>query len=144
MARWDVIASALGASAVLLAGVGCGPRMTTVGVSGDGIPRDAWSRGVYEYNRNCAGCHGEDGQGEDDAPPLIGEGAWPQTRDGRDMAFETAADAHAYVKENMPPMEAGELADGQYWVILHYVLQEHGRKLPTELSAENAANVTLR
>jgi len=35
MARLDVIASALGASAVLLAGAGCGPTMTAVGSSGD-------------------------------------------------------------------------------------------------------------
>ncbi len=144
MARWQVFASALGASVVLLAGLGCGPQRVRVGASFDALPRDAWSRGVYEYNRNCAGCHGENGEGEDDAPPLIGKGAWPQTRDGRDAAFETAADAYAYVKENMPPMEAGELADGQYWVILHYVLKEHGRTLPEELSADNAASVKLR
>jgi len=144
MARWDLLASGFGALTVALIGMGCGPKMTTVGTPGEAAPRDAWSRGVYGYNRHCVGCHGEDGQGEDEAPPLIGEGAWPQTRDGRDGVFETAADAFVFIKANMPPMEPGNLGDDQYWVILHYLLKEHGRALPEALGPANAGGVKLR
>src|SRR5262245_60631798 len=83
----------------------CGPMKTKI-VSGDDTPLTQSQRGMFTYGRNCAGCHGESGEGGEDVPALVGEGALPRDpKEGaeRTKPFETAADVFAYAKETMPP-----------------------------------------
>lgn len=124
----------------------CAPRRAPVTASAS-LPEDAWSRGVWLYGQHCAGCHGDNGEGGDDAPPLAGQGALPRDpRPGSDRttSFGSAADVFALVREQMPPMDPGSLSDEECWALMVYVLKQASIPAPAELGPTNAASVTLR
>ncbi len=121
--------------------------MTTISPADDG-PADQWSRGVWLYGQHCAGCHGDNGEGDEDSPALVGEGAL-KARPGPDGepagTFDNAADLHAYVLAEKPPLEPGSLSDAQVWALLVYVLRQAGIDTPEgDLGPDNASAVALR
>lgn len=125
----------------------CKPRTTKVG-GGDDLPEDQWSRGVFLYGQNCAGCHGDDGEGDEETPAIAGEGALSSSApegSEREATFTTAADVFGYVKSDMPPLAPGSLGDDEYWAIIHYVLKQAQIEPGVDVvSADNAANIKLR
>jgi mono/diheme cytochrome c family protein len=123
--------------ALLLA---CAPRRTTIASLDDG-PTDQWSRGVWLYGQHCAGCHGEHGEGDEDAPALVGDAALKPG--GEAEGFATAADVFRYAQQHMPPMSPGSLAEPEYWAVVRYVL-DMGERDVGELDAKRAAQVKLR
>ena len=132
-----------GAFAALL---GCAPTKTTV-VGSDDVPQDQWSRGVYLYGQHCAGCHGDAGAGDEDTPPLVGEGALPvEPRAGseRSLPFRHAGDLFAFVKASMPPLDPAGVSDRDTWAILAMILKDNGVDVPDPLGPDNAARVPLR
>jgi mono/diheme cytochrome c family protein len=136
--------AALGAAMVVSA---CGTPRTTI-ASGDDIPEDQWSRGVYLYGQHCSSCHGENGEGDEDTPAIAGDGAFSREAgegSSREVTFDTAADVFAYVKEEMPALEPGKLTDDIYWTVVAYALKQAQFDIGTEpLGPDNGKAVKLR
>jgi mono/diheme cytochrome c family protein len=125
----------------------CGIRKTTISPADDS-PADQWSRGVWLYGQQCAGCHGDDGSGDEDSPALVGEGALrhrPAGADGKPEGVnETAADLHDYLLHNKPPLEPGSLGDDEAWAVVVYLLRQAGVSTPPgDLGPDNAAAVKI-
>ena len=107
--------------------------------------KQASPEGARVYAAECAGCHGEHGEGLQAAPPVMGEGALAR-QGGHRGEFKSAQDVFEYVKANMPlpKNKAGSLTDDQYWAVTTYMAAASGKKIPEGgLDAENAASVTI-
>ncbi len=134
-------------AAVAICCGGCGVRRTTA-VGGDQAPEDQWSHGVWVYGQRCAGCHGEDLEGDEDSPGLVGDGALPlKPKQGseRTAQFRTAKDLFAYSKAKMPPIDPGGASDKDYWAIVAYILKQGGKYDSDEPIFEgNADKIKLR
>ena len=77
---------------------------------------DQVTRGKTAYAAACSACHGEDLNGQDRAPPLVGPGfsaAWT----GRD-----ALELFDRIRTSMPPTAPGALSDDSYAAIVAYIL----------------------
>jgi thiosulfate dehydrogenase len=74
-------------------------------------------RGREIFQAQCTRCHGKDGLGTDDGPPLWGPGSFTL---GAGMArLRTAA---AFIRHNMPEHRPGSLTDQQAYDVAGYVL----------------------
>lgn len=100
------------------------------------------------YGEHCASCHGDSGQGGE-GPPLVGlqSGALPldppEGAQVRTQPFRTVADIAAFVVANMPPGQAGSLAEEEYWSILAFDLKANGIELDQPLTPELAATLEV-
>ncbi len=106
--------------------------------------RAAAPRGSSVFSRQCAGCHGNDGQGRGSTPQVIGKGALPA--EGSAGPLHTAADLFAYVKGNMPlpRSRVGSLADADYWAVVTYLVAANHHDVPAGgVTAANAASVAI-
>jgi mono/diheme cytochrome c family protein len=126
---------------------GCRAPKTTIASSDDG-PKDQWSRGVYLYTSNCAGCHGDHGEGDEDTPAIAGEGALPRLPahedSARDTELDTAADLFAYVKASMPPLDTGCLTDDQLYAVTNYLLKQAEIDFEGDVTPKTASRIRLR
>lgn len=108
---------------------------------------DLVARGGELYAANCAGCHGDAGQGGDKAPPVVGKAALPlDPRPGskRGVQFKTALDVFKFVKANMPPGKGGSLTDDEYLAIMAFDLSANGVDLSGKtLDAATAESIVL-
>ena len=101
------------------------------------------------YGANCAKCHGDSGQGTEDAPRVVGlkEGALPldppATRKVRKTRFVTVGDVADFAVHNMPPKKAGSLGTEEYLAILAFDLHANGLDLPTPLTLQKAKETTI-
>jgi cytochrome c len=97
------------------------------------------------YGANCAGCHGNSGEGTKDAPAVVGldKGALPlqpaATAKYRKTEFKTVADIAEFVVKTMPPKAPGSLSAEEYFAILAFDLKANGidlgdKKLDGELA----------
>ena len=134
-------------SLAVLGTAACGMRKTTISPADD-TPQDQWSRGVWLYGQQCAGCHGDDGAGDEDSPALVGKGALRHrpagANDEPEGVNETAADLHAYLRRDKPPLEPGSLSDEDAWVLVVYLLKQAGIQGPAgDLGPGNAASVEI-
>jgi ubiquinol-cytochrome c reductase cytochrome c subunit len=93
-------------------------------------------RGGGLYGKYCASCHGDAGQGTDDGPAVVGEGALAD--------FETALDVFEFSNEKMPGDNPGSLPAADMVDILAFALSANGVKLDEPLSGENAASIRLQ
>lgn len=103
-------------------------------------------QGKQLYVDNCAKCHGDAGQGSDQAPPVVGADAFPeQPREGakRDVEFHTAADVFAWATTHMPPTDPGGLSTDEYLAIFAFDLTANGVQLTAPLDGEAAAAIVL-
>jgi S-disulfanyl-L-cysteine oxidoreductase SoxD len=122
---------------------------TACGASNDNIPDTPQSmveRGAALYAANCAKCHGDSGQGTDQAPPVVGPEALPlDPRPGavRDVRFRTALDVFQWVRVAMPGDDPASLTDDEYLAIMAFDLTANGVSLPRPLDAELAASIVL-
>jgi S-disulfanyl-L-cysteine oxidoreductase SoxD len=111
--------------AVLLAGLGCASPPAEAPA-----PPDQLTIGEQVYASNCAGCHGENGEGTEGRPPLVGEKALPvdppEGATSRKSQLKTAQDLFDYVKSDMPPMAPGSLSDDEYWAVVAWQLKANG------------------
>ena len=110
-------------------------------------PADQPTRGLVVYVNTCAGCHGENGEGDEDKPALIGAGALPlRPPEGRSRQaqFATAKDLFEYTKESMPQLAPGSLSDEQCWEVVSYLLKANGVSVGGDLGPSNAASIKLQ
>jgi mono/diheme cytochrome c family protein len=106
------------------------------------------ARGAQLFTANCAKCHGDAGQGSDDAPPLVGKGALPldprpeQKRSGK---FHTAMDVALFASKQMPPKagDRAKLKPDDYWAILAFALNANGVALKQPAGPDNASTIVL-
>ncbi len=161
-----------GASLVLAALLG-GCAATPLGATHEHLAQARQLPGAAVFQRECASCHGERGEGLGQQPSILGAGALPTyERDPSSLsnpalqnlaeqqrernlppgsrlrgAFKTAADLHGYIAQQMPLPQgkAGTLSPEDYWAVLNFVLVGHGVLVPPGgVTAENAASVPLR
>lgn len=128
--------------------------------------------GARLYALECAGCHGDRGQGAAGSPPVMGTGALPvyprdsstssptvtdpqqlqtmsQTRPPGVMSrdpFRNAQDLYNYVSTKMPlpKSKAGSLKPDEYWAIVDFMLRAHGAKVPDAgVTPANASSISL-
>src|SRR5688572_11748302 len=99
------------------------------------------------YGEHCADCHGAAGEGTDDAPALVGEGALPEEppedRQFRMNDFNTAADVYAFASEYMPATDPDSVTDADKVDILAFALYANGIELEEELTLDNADEVVI-
>lgn len=99
------------------------------------------------YGTHCAHCHGDAGQGTEDAPAVVGEGALPleppAERMVRESEFRTALDVFTFASENMPGDDPGSLSDQEMVDILAFALFANGVTLEEPLDFDNAADVVI-
>jgi cytochrome c len=103
-------------------------------------------QGKALYGEKCAKCHGDAGQGNDKAPPVVGKDAFPEKpRPGakRDVDFHTAADVFAWASKNMPGDAPGTLSTDQYLAIFAFDLTANGIKLDKPLDGPAAQAIVL-
>jgi mono/diheme cytochrome c family protein len=105
----------------------------------------AWEAlGESTYVRNCANCHGDEGGGWDQYPPLDGAAALFLVPGGR----EHLVDLHLYGlasprwRAPMPPM--GHLEDVEVAAVVNYVLTRFGGPLPPETALVRPEEVAAR
>jgi cytochrome c len=110
--------------------------------------------GTKTYKRQCARCHGVNGEGKDNAfkglraPELIGPNALPCTPRAfqkiRTHPFCTARDIYAFVSATMPADQPAILDADEYWNVIAYLLQANGTAAnETQLDAASGAGVVL-
>jgi len=101
--------------------------------------------GQKVYGAQCAGCHGNSGEGTKDAPAVVGldKGALPlapaPTAKYRKTQFKTVADIAEFVVKTMPPKAPGSLSAEEYFAVLAFDLKANGidlgdKKLDGELA----------
>lgn len=106
------------------------------------------ARGGQLFVANCAKCHGDSGQGSEDAPPLVGQGALPldpRPEQKRAVKFHTAQDVAQFVTTQMPPKESAraKITPDDYWAILAFALNANGVALKEPAGPGNAASIVL-
>jgi cytochrome c len=106
-------------------------------------------RGAHLFAANCAKCHGDAGEGTDDAPPLVGKAALPlhprPDQKMRTTDFRTALDVAKFATKQMPPKESlrAKLTPDDYWAILAFDLNANGIALKAPLGPDNAETIVL-
>jgi alcohol dehydrogenase (cytochrome c) len=89
--------------------------------------------GAAAYQTNCAGCHGGDLSGRNDAPPLAGISFMG------DWGDRTAGDLIAFIQAAMPPGQANSLSKQTYIEIAAFVLRSNGAAAGNQALAANTA-----
>ena len=105
-------------------------------------------RGATVYGEHCAGCHGDNGEGTDLGPRVVGlaEGALPLDPPldaARDVTFTTAGDIAGWVAANMPGDAPGSLDLDEYVDVLAFALFANGVDREDEVTLDNAADLTI-
>lgn len=103
----------------------------TVLPDGRGLPPGSGSpkKGAPIYAAKCAACHGDEGQGVADFPPLVGgigslAGDEPLLTVG--SYWPTATTLFDYIRRAMPYQSAGELTDDDVYALTAWVLAKNG------------------
>lgn len=118
---------------ILVAGLAASPVLAAEGP----FTQAQLDKGSSEYNTHCRTCHAAKGKGAL-GPALLGEPFKAR------FGGQTAADAAAWVHQNMPQTAPGSLKDEQLYPIMAYILSLNGfTPGQTELTAESAKSVTL-
>jgi mono/diheme cytochrome c family protein len=149
--------------------VGC--SLAPLGASADKLAsaRAQSPPGADAFARECAGCHGQRGEGLGANPPVMGAGALPTyprdsaaptdptmaqlqqqqvqvTGQASRQNFKTAQDFFEYVSTRMPMPKnrSGTLKPEEYWAIVNFMLIAHGVSVPAGgITPDNAKTVAL-
>jgi mono/diheme cytochrome c family protein len=135
--------------------------------------RNITPQGAALFAKNCANCHGDNGQGKTSAPPLLGPDALPEYPRERSVnvgpasgdpealrlqarsrpagapwrdPFGSASDLYRYVSRNMPPgpEQRDALTSKNYWELITFMLLSRGVTVPPEgVTEANADGLKL-
>ena len=130
----------LAALSVSIAVAACGGGATPAATASKGAPPpppksldEQIAAGGSTFQSVCASCHGENGEGGDKAPRLIG----PKGLD----AYKSAQETFTYIKEHMPPDAPGSLHEQDYWNVTAFLVKKNDLPVTDILSPETAAAV---
>jgi mono/diheme cytochrome c family protein len=156
-------------AAPLLAGCTTPPS----GATGAALARghDTSDYGARVFATECVKCHGKEGEGFSDAPPILGPRALPefpresspsgtpgiydpaqmeiaaQTQrigSGLRAPFRNAADLEAYVAAHMPKKRAKLLGPEGTWALVTFMMAVQGADVPEGgINAENAESTAI-
>ncbi|MDB4934705.1 MAG: hypothetical protein JWP87_1677 [Labilithrix sp.] len=134
--------------ALLACGGGGGPGAAAPGAPEPTTFAEQVAVGQKLYGENCAGCHGDGGEGSAKVPRLVGldKGALPldaAASAARKVSFKTAADVGAWAAKNMPPNQGGSLKEWEYWAIVAFDLKANGVTLDKKVDAASGKDVVL-
>jgi mono/diheme cytochrome c family protein len=109
-------------AALAAAALGFGPPQASTTISvWDGVyTADQAKRGAEQYAKSCASCHGDQLEGEGQAPPLAGSeftGNWNK---------QVLDDLFEIVKSSMPADKPGSLSRAQQADVMAYIFQVNG------------------
>ena len=112
------------------------------------LARGADPTGARVYETQCAGCHGETGEGARGIPELVGADALLPRRSKRQdgKTFQTAQDVFDYTSTKMPlpPKRVGSLSERDYWAVVSFLIRAKGASLPPGgLTPENARSIMI-
>lgn len=137
------------ASVVVVLAMGCDGTAAS-GDAGEPTPFEAQvQEGSALFGTHCAHCHGADGRGTEEAPPLVGiaEGALPlepRSEDAvRQTQFVTVSDIAAFASVNMPADAPGSLETEEYYAILAFALFANGIVLEERLTPALAEELVI-
>lgn len=100
--------------------------------------RNQAGTGALLYERACQDCHGVNGDGTKQGPPILGKKRLSKK-------FSNAQKLFDYVAEKMPKDNPGSLDIGQYWNVVTFIVATTGKAIPDDrLSESNAADVKLK
>ena len=152
-----MLAVARGLVLCSLAWLGC--ARTTRGATVEAVARarDQSAQGAAVFAAECAGCHGQRGEGLGGAQAILGPGALPeypststavgdptitdpmliqiqaQTRPAgaawRDP-FRNAGDLERFLTIHLPKSRAAELKEADYWAVVGFIFAVQGATLP--------------
>lgn len=153
--------------------VGIGCAVTQMGATPDDLSRarDQASQGATVFANECAGCHGDRGQGVGSVPAVLGPGALPEnprnSMSSSDPAagdpqllqlqaqsrpagaawrdpFITAQDLFTFLTTHMPKGHMGELKQADYWAVTRFMLAVQGANMPAAgTDAANANSIKI-
>ena len=92
---------------------------------------DQASNGKVLYGKNCAICHGANGEGgtvPEQFGKMAGTKASPVAGPGYLPKMKTAGQAYDFAKKNMPANKPGSLKDNEYLDIISFALQANNIK----------------
>ena len=115
------VARVAAAGLIAAGGLSAGPGVAVAAAQADGaFTTDQASSGWSVYGVQCGDCHGPNLEGMVHAPPLSGVeflNSW---------AGETTDGLFAYLRDEMPPGQAGALSDQAYIDLVAYLLEANG------------------
>jgi hypothetical protein len=171
--RWPMSTPCVFVAALLL-GVACATMPHGASEANLARAHGAAAEGEAWFKEHCADCHGQRGEGVDNAPRILGPGALPEFPRERNLnadpasgdpellrlkaqtrpagapwrdPFRTMQDLGGYVRKHMPlpARAAGSLTDQQYWAIINFMALAHGVAVPPEgINAANASSTKLQ
>ena len=94
--------------------------------------------GQQVFRQICASCHGDQGEGIEDAPPIIGAG-------NALSDYRTAARLYNFISSEMPNDDPGSLSSQEYYDVLAYLLDQNGMNPSGQaVNSSTAANIPLQ
>lgn len=121
---------------------------TGVKLAGQGFPRldkaaeePDYIRGKQVYGRNCALCHGVEGQGQKAEGKTVFPALWGDDSFNWGAGMHSVSTAAAFIKANMPLGKAHPLTDQEAWDVARY-MNSHER--PQDPRYEGSVNETRK
>lgn len=164
VSRWSLVLCGV-------AGFGCASTQT--GATADDLTRGRalTAPGATTFANECAGCHGQRGEGAATASAILGPGALPeyprsgggagdpsvydpqmiqiqaQTRPAgapwRDP-FRNALDLYNFTSTHLSKARAAELRPADYWAVVSFMLEVQGASLPSRgIGPADAASIPI-
>jgi len=109
---------------------------------GEPEPAAAWEAlGRRSYEANCRRCHGAEGQGWDQYPPLVGLGPVLATPTGREYLIALHLWGLASDRWRAPMPAMGHLRDVEVAAVINHVLRSFGNAPPDGAAPIEAGEV---
>ena len=89
--------------------------------------------GAIGYARNCRNCHGADGEGWDQYPPVGAAGAFAALPDGRDFLIDVMLYGLTSDRWGAPMPPMGHMQDVEIAAVLNHIAARFGGREPERL-----------
>lgn len=86
--------------------------------------------GALGYARNCRNCHGDDGRGWDQYPPVVTAGAFAALPAGREFLIDAMLYGLASDRWGAPMPPMGHMQDVEIAAVLNHIAGRFGGRVP--------------